>query len=239
LKTERKKIDQTINVTLNALKYQMGFPVNNDITVNDDLDVLVAGLMVEKVDIEKEENLSNRPEIAVLEEGNVLSDLNIKAIKAGYYPSLSGFAAHQQSLYRNKLFDAGESDWIPATFVGLNLNVPIFDGFEKKAKLQRALVTGRRNQLQLEEFKRGVQLQVVNAKINFSQTQETARVAKSTFELSERIHETTKIKYREGVGSSVEVMQAEREMYTAQSNYINALYSLLIAKTDLEIAIGK
>ena len=238
LRTERKKIDQVVTVTLNALKYQMGYPVNKDIEVEDDLDVLVAGLIAEKVDIEKEENLSKRPEIAIIEEGDKLNDINIKAIKAGYYPSLSGFAAHQQTLYRDKLFDSKESDWIPATFVGVNLNVPIFDGFEKKAKLQRALVSQRKNQIQLEEFKRGVQLQVVNAKINFSNTQQTAMNAKKTFELSERIHETTKIKYREGVGSSVEVMQAEREMYTAQSNYINALYSLLVAKTDLDIALG-
>ncbi len=238
LRTERKKIDQVITVTLNALKYQMGYPVDKEIGVEDDLDVLVAGLIAEKIDIEKEEDLSKRPEIAIIEEGDKLNDLNMKAIKAGYYPSLSGFAAHQQTLYRNKLFDADESDWIPATLIGLNLNVPIFDGFEKKAKLQRALVSQRKNQIQLAEFKRGVQLQVVNAKINFSNTQQTALNAKKTFELSERIYDTTKIKYREGVGSSVEVMQAEREMYTAQSNYINALYSLLVAKTDLEIALG-
>ncbi len=238
LKTERKKIDQIVLVTLNALKYQMGYPVNKEIDVQDDFDSLVVGLIAEKVDLEKEENLSKRPEIAIIEEGNVLSEINVKAIKAGYYPSLSGFAAHQQTLYRDKLFDAQESDWIPATFVGLNLNVPIFDGFDKKAKLQRALVTQRKNQIQLEEFKRGVQLQVVNAKINFSNTQQTALNAKKTYELSQRIYDTTKIKYREGVGSSVEVMQAEREMYTAQSNYINALYSLLVAKTDLEIALG-
>lgn len=238
LKTERKKVDQVVRVTLNALKFQMGYPVNKEIKVDDDFDKLVAGLVAEKVDIEKEERLSNRPEIAILEKGDALNDLNIRAIKAGYYPSLSGFAVHQQSLYRNRLFDSGESDWIPATFVGLNLNVPIFDGFDKKAKLQRALVSQRKNQIQLKEFKRGVQLQVVNAKINFNNNQQTALNAKKTFELSKRIHETTQIKYREGVGSSVEVMQAEREMFTAQSNYINALYELLVAKTDLDIALG-
>ena len=62
---------------------------------------------------------------------------------------------------------------------------------------------------------------------------------KRALELSENIYNKTKIKFTEGVGSSVEVMQAEASLYESQTNYINALYDLLIAKTDLDIAKGE
>ena len=57
-------------------------------------------------------------------------------------------------------------------------------------------------------------------------------------ELAEKIVRTAKIKFKEGVGSSIEVVSAERELYAAQANHINAQYDLLIAVKDLEIALG-
>jgi outer membrane protein TolC len=57
--------------------------------------------------------------------------------------------------------------------------------------------------------------------------------------LAERILETTRIKYREGVGSSLEMTQAEQELYRTQANRLNALYDLVLAKAALDKALGK
>ncbi len=57
-------------------------------------------------------------------------------------------------------------------------------------------------------------------------------------DLAQRIYDTTQIKYREGVGSSVEVTQAEQSLYTTQSNYLQALYDVVQAKKKLEQAMG-
>ncbi|MEM9527074.1 MAG: TolC family protein, partial [Bacteroidota bacterium] len=61
----------------------------------------------------------------------------------------------------------------------------------------------------------------------------------SNLELAERIYETTQIKYREGVGSSLEVVQAEQALYESQANYLQALYDTLVAKEDLYLALGR
>ena len=58
-------------------------------------------------------------------------------------------------------------------------------------------------------------------------------------DLAQRIYDTTQIKYREGVGSSVEVTQAEQSLYTTQGNYLQALYELVAAKMELVQALGK
>jgi len=58
-------------------------------------------------------------------------------------------------------------------------------------------------------------------------------------DLAEEIYQTTQIKFDEGVGSSVELRQAESDFYTAQSNQINAMYDLLDAYTELQKALGK
>ena len=62
---------------------------------------------------------------------------------------------------------------------------------------------------------------------------------KKSLDITERIYDKTQIKFSEGVGSSVEVTQAEANLYQAQAAYISALYDLVTAKTDLNIALGK
>ena len=58
-------------------------------------------------------------------------------------------------------------------------------------------------------------------------------------EVTQDIYDTTLIKFGEGVGSSLEVTQAESDLHQAQSAYINSLYDLLITKIDLDIALGE
>jgi len=57
--------------------------------------------------------------------------------------------------------------------------------------------------------------------------------------MNQSIYDRTKIKFTEGVGSSVEVTQAENGLYAAQSEVIAGYYDLLTAKVDLDIALGK
>jgi len=73
---------------------------------------------------------------------------------------------------------------------------------------------------------------MANAKRNLSNRQKA-------LEMNQSIYDRTKIKFTEGVGSSVEVTQAESSLYTAQSEVISAYYDLLTSKVDLDIALGK
>ena len=68
---------------------------------------------------------------------------------------------------------------------------------------------------------------------------EQAEIQKSNMNLANEIHEKTLLKLKEGVGSTLEISQAETELKAAQINYINALYDLVIAKIDYYNSIGK
>jgi outer membrane protein TolC len=58
-------------------------------------------------------------------------------------------------------------------------------------------------------------------------------------DLAKNVARVTKIKYEQGVGSNLEVINAEASLKEAQINYYNALYDALVAKTDLDKAFGK
>ena len=89
------------------------------------------------------------------------------------------------------------------------------------------------------EFERSVKLQVKTAYSNFKVAKKTLETRKRTLNITEGIYDKTLIKFKEGVGSSIEVTQAETQLFDAQALYVNALYDLLTSKTDLDIALGK
>ncbi len=63
--------------------------------------------------------------------------------------------------------------------------------------------------------------------------------AERSLTLAQRIYDITQKKYKAGVGTSLEIVQAERDLYSAQSGEINALFGLISAKVDLDKALGK
>jgi len=123
------------------------------------------------------------------------------------------------------------SDWKPC--------VIRFDGFRTKNTIERAKISVDKIRNEEVELKRALELQVQNAKIEYKTALQSIATAKRNLELAQKIYNTTLIKYREGIGSSIETIQAERDVYTAQANYNNAIYSVVVAKSGLDNAVGK
>lgn len=239
LLVELEKAKRGIDITENILKFQMGFPASEDIELTDTFDELADQFIVAGADLTSPVDFNARPEYRALSLAKDINEVNQKVIKAGYMPSLSANAGYSQQLQRNVLTNSDEAGWFPASYLGVSLKMPIFDGLERKAKLDRAKVSSDQAEIRIADFENSMIVEVENARISYVNAIETVYSRRDAMALAQSIYDTTQIKYKEGVGSSVELTQAESELYTTQSNYINALYDLLVAKTDLDIALGK
>jgi outer membrane protein TolC len=149
-----------------------------------------------------------------------------------------GSASYSQSLQRNKLFDGDEAGFFATSLVGVHINVPIFDGFDRRSKIQKASIDRDKIGLQIRDFEQVMAFQIESSRIAYLNAGDRLKARQKTLAQAERIFSTTQIKWREGVGSSFEVTNAEREVYTAQANLLNAWYDLANAKVDLEKAMG-
>jgi len=67
----------------------------------------------------------------------------------------------------------------------------------------------------------------------------TLETRKKSLALAEKIYQTSKVKFKEGIGSSLEITTAERDLYTSQANLLDAQYNLIVAKVELDKALGK
>lgn len=236
LKVEKENLERQIATTMNNLKQMMNFPIEQELLIKDDLGRVVP--VPTKIDLTGSIDYYNRREYKVAETGIQLNELNETYVKNVYLPSLDFVASYTQAYQGDKLFGGEERFWAPTGVVGLSLNVPIFDGFGKKAKLQRAKITTEIAKTQHLQLANSIDLEVANARIDYQSALEREQSQQKNMELAERIYSTTQIKYKEGVGSSLEISQAEQSLYTAQRNHLQALFDLLIAKLSLDVALG-
>ncbi|NBC25066.1 MAG: TolC family protein [Bacteroidetes bacterium] len=239
LETQRQSVEGNALIASNLLKFQMGYPINDSVEVVGDLDDIFSSAMVDKVKVGEPIDYEGRMEYQIANKGLELSQVDIDRLRAGYLPTLNGFASASRTLQRNDLFDDSEAGWLPATIVGVNMSFSLFDGFDRRAKIQRAKITREKTVKEINQLERSIQMEVRNARINYNNMQKQSVNAQMNLDLAEEIYQTTQIKFDEGVGSSVELRQAESDYYSAQSNQINAMYDLLDAYTELQKALGK
>ena len=232
--TELNNLERQKEIVHNVLKFQMGYPMDQAIEVTDEINQLLVPATPEELG--KEIVYLQRPEYQVLNLAQELSELNIKLNKSGYIPNLGAFANYNQSAQGNNLFD--NPTWIPTFVVGLSVNIPIFDGFEKRAKVNRARLNLALVENQQKMLEDAISMEVSNARTSYNNAQSRVDEQRRNLNLAERIYETTQIKYREGVGSSLEIVQAEQSLFASQQNYIQATYDLLVAKMNLNKALG-
>ena len=234
LRTERDNLSRQQETALRALKYTLNYPLEDPLQVADNLDSM--RLEAQFLDIGGDIPYEQRPELALLDKAIELNEFQLRVNRSAYLPKLSGNAGYQYQ-YQGNDFSSGF--WAPTATVGLSLNVPIFDGFGRKSRVKRAEIALETVRNQRVDLRNGIELEVRNARTNYLSARERLNNQERNQRLAERIYETTQIKYREGVGSSLEVTQAEQSVYEAQTNYLNAVYDLLTARVDLEQALGR
>src|SRR5690606_31103321 len=105
-------------------------------------------------------------------------------------------------------------------------------------KIQQNRVQIKQFQNQLYNQEQMVITDKFEARANLENSIEALEVQLENRELAMEVYRTTKIKYQEGVGSNFEVVEADAALKEAETNYYSALYDALIARVDLEKALG-
>lgn len=239
LQIDKEKLERLIDVNYNMLKYQMAYPISDPILIQDELELVVESLLIDPQQYLDSVNPAQRPEHQILVDAIELDYSDLDRIKAGYLPTVNANIGYGQNLNRNGLFNGNETGFLGNGVIGLSARIPIYDGGRTKSLLEQKKIVIEKRENELEEFQRGMILQVYNAQILFENAKSTLEASKSTLALNEKIYNTTKIKFEEGVGNSLEVITAESSLYGAQAQYVNALYDLLSAYTELKVATGQ
>jgi outer membrane protein TolC len=250
LKTERNKFEKLQGLSLELLKFQMNYPLGDPIEVVGELTKETATVNLDAY--LSDWNYKDRPDYQVLETNRKLQNLNIKNKYAEALPNLSAFAnlgyATQSpdigGLFKTNtsISDDGEigpDRWYSYSMFGVNLNIPIFSGLQRTFKIQQEKLTLQKIENGFRSLGRGIDIEIKQATVSYENSIESLRSQDRNMDLAENVARVTRIKYEQGVGSNLEVVDAEAALREAQINYYNALFDALVAKTDLDKAFGK
>lgn len=237
LKTERENLERQKELVLNFLKMAIGFPLEQNLELTDNINTLLAS---DTEGVSTAIDFNNRAEYKAILMGEKLSQVQIDLNKAGYLPTVAAFTSLTANLNSDNYFSKDkETFFLPQGLVGIKASMTIWDNNEKKHKIQRAKIALEQLRLQKSDFERLVTMQVLNARIALQNAQTRLNSQQKNLTLAEKIYNTTRIKYKEGVGSSLEISTSEQQLYQAQQNVRQAQYDLLIAQQALRKALGK
>lgn len=235
LLTEKIKTQNQLDAGNAGLKFLMSMPQKEILLLTDSLseDKLKENIL------DKDYNYADRKEYQLLQLGKKLNEYNVKRYKLSYLPTLAAFGNYYKNAQRNKFNFFNNGTWFTSSLAGVKLSVPIFDGFAKAARVSKAKLELEKTNNNLEQFKSSIDNDVEQATLKITSSLLTMDAQKQNMQLAEKVYNTTKIKYDQGLGSNQEIYTSQSELKVAQNNYYSALYDSIIAKIDYLAAIGK
>jgi outer membrane protein TolC len=227
------------DISLKMLKIALGIDINSDLKMTDKLVVLTVNNL-DLVLTKSEFSLDNNINYQMMLNFNEQRRLEYKLQKSKALPSLGANLNFGYNSFSNGFtFFNSDQKWNKFSNLGVGLNVPIFSSLGRSAKTQQAKIAFEQAKTQLTETEQKLKLQYENAKSDYEFSIEEYATSKSNLNLAERIEKKQQIKFKEGLSSSFDFSEAQRQLYTTQQNYLQSMVNIINKKAALEKITNK
>ncbi|MDD1444333.1 TolC family protein, partial [Dolichospermum sp. ST_sed3] len=217
---------------IDVLKFQMNMPNKQPITLMDDVDRLL--LIYGDIDPDEQLDYMNRPDYLAVLKARELNDIQTDALSKSWWPVFSFFGSYDPTFQGNERLY-----WIPSSIIGLSMSMPIYDGGYYRAKEERSAIQALKVDEQRKLLTMGYDLEIESARKDYYSTKQKLDDREKNLRLAERIFATSETKFKQGLGSSFEVTQAQVGLYQSQANFVNARLDYLKSLVAFKIALGK
>ena len=226
-------------ISYQMLNIVMGNDLYTSIVLTDDLETLTKKNVDQEL-LDTETNVNNNIDFRIAQNNLYSKELLLKLEKSKYMPSLNAFVNGGYSTGSNSFtFFNSDHEWYEYSMLGVNLNIPIFSSFDRKAATQRASLEWEKAKDDLTETEQKLKLQMESAKSDYQFSIEEFINKKKNLALAESIEKKNQTKFKEGVSSSFDLRQAQTQLYSAQQEYLQAMQTVINKKTALETLINK
>jgi outer membrane protein len=235
LTIEKNKVENLIALSYQLLKFQMGMPLTEGIMLTDTLDIST----IKRDALGAELNYDNRIEMRQLHQAESLQLLDMKRYQKSYLPTVVAFGNAGLGSSTKSFGDLFTYSYFPQMLVGVSVSMPVYNGGKRNLQVQQATVSLQKLRNDMETVKQGISLEHTNAKTQLTNSLIALDNQESNIELAKKVYTVAQKKYKEGLGSSIEVMQAQTALKDAQTNYLGATYDVINAYVDFLKALGE
>lgn len=236
LETERENVTRLLQLNIDMLKFQMGMPIQAELMLTDKINDIRA----EPVTAIGADSTAykGRVEYSLLETQKKLNELDFKRQKSTFLPTLKGFASASKNFQSDELSRHYDQSF-PTSVIGFTLSWNLINGGQRIYQMRNARLSIKKTENDMLNLKNSIAREISSNQKVYLNSKRSVENQERNLALAKEILRVTRIKYEQGVGSSLEVTTAETSLKEAQNNYIKALYDLLISKVDLDKAAGR
>lgn len=221
-------------LALNMLKYVLGIDLQENITLTEKLDDLTqdnVDFTTSQSSFSFENTIDYKIQQNTLESNRLL--LKLERSKA--LPSLAANYNFGYNAFNDQFkFFTNEQKWLNYSYLGISLKVPLFSSLARSARTQQARIAFDQAKINLKSTEQKMLLDYQKAKSDYELSLELYGTNKDNLRLAERIENKQSIKFKEGISSSFEFTEAQRQLYTAQQNYLQSMIDVINKKTALD-----
>ena len=239
LQAQRQQLLNAVQLQENALKFYMGMDISTPINIpQDQLEKIQPQISL----AETSTDVKNLTDYKLLKKQEQLLLFQKEAVKAEYYPTLSLNGNYGYQGLGNK-FPIGKGsaqgvNWFDYASVGLNLKIPIFNGFATRSRVRQADIDVQKLRADLKDKELSLDLNFQNAKTQLTNSIITLNNQKENVALAEEVYQNTNNNYNQGLAPLTDLLDAENSLTTAQNNYSTALLDYRLAEIQLIKAQG-
>jgi outer membrane protein TolC len=238
-KTQLSDAKRAITTSLTILKYSMGMDIDKPIELSNSLDNLVDPIRSSNPEISSYDAASHI-DYRILETRLKSQNLLIKNEQAQYLPTISAFYRYGKNTstdFRNVF--KSEVPWFKSSVIGLQLNMPIFSAGKRRSKVKQQRIEYMKIENEMSMTQQNLKKELSLSFSNLLNAQETYENNLEGVQIAKRIYDRTIIKFNEGISTSTDLSDNEKQYLDAHTRYINSTLSLLSSKIAFEKALGK
>lgn len=225
------KAANTLLAAKGNLNQLLALPSDYQIELHDDLSVMIE-VPVQPYDSLLNEAINSRSEIKKYQSFLDAQQKNILIAKSGYYPSLRANANYN---FAGPAVTSMNQNW----WLGMSLSVPVFKGFLNRARVNQEEFAYKSLEKELEHLKQKISQEVWNAWLSVKESVERISTSSKAVESARENLLLAEGEYKEGVGSIIQLTDAQTTFVTVEQSYIQALADFKISFAELERTIGK
>ena len=179
----------------------------------------------------------NRNDLSVQELIIAMQQQKLYTIKAELLPKIALIGQYQiQAQADNLKFN--NYAWPRTSFLGLQISVPIFNGGQSKSRINQARILTQQEQVRLNDLKDEIKTTLASIISKWKEATSQLEIQVTTVQSAELNHQMTEDRFKNGLGSRLELTDAELALTQAKINYLQAVYNLRILHTELQHALG-
>ena len=239
LNNSLKNVKRQRTIALDMLKLLLGIDLEDTLQLTEKLEV-VSQNNVDLQILSTPFDVNNSIDYQIGKNVEQSKELLLKLEKSKALPSIGAALNVGYNGFGNQFnFLSSDQKWFNYSNLGVSMSIPIFSSLRRSSRTQQAQIALEQSRTELTQTQQKLHLQFDKAKSDYEFSLEQLTNAKSNLKLAERIENKNEIKFKEGLASSFELTEAQRQLYATQQNYLQAMLDVINKRATLEKLVSK